>query len=380
MPKKILFLSDAVSSTSGLGRITRDLALRVHQHMGDVYEVATVGYGGPGSSAIPFKEYHLHDIKDWLVQELPQVWGDFVGQDEGILMCIWDASRLYWLGNPKTCPNPSLRRWVENTRVQKWLYGPIDAEGPNGKLPQRLVETYAGFDRILDYSAFSSRITGHPDHLSHGIDTKVFYPRDHNESRASLVNSGFRDLTSDSLLIGIVATNQARKNWQLGMETAKILLDRGYDVRVWAHTDILERYWSMTNLVVDYGLVGRCAVTLSRFTDDIMALMYSACNVTLGIGSEGFGYPIAESLACGVPCIVGTYGAQREFTPPHMQVAPVAYTYEGVYCSKRPVHDAHLWADRVEAVKREASIPDGIDWNGSILWPQWAEWFLRGAK
>ena len=158
--KKLLFLSDAVSCSSGLGRITRDLALRVHKHLGDVYEIASVGYGGPGSSSIPFKEYHLSSIQNWLVVELPQIWADFVGDEEGILFSVWYLSRLYWLGMPQTSPDPNLRRWVETAKMKKWVYGALDAEGPNGKLPSRIAETMKGFDRVLDYSAFSSKITG----------------------------------------------------------------------------------------------------------------------------------------------------------------------------------------------------------------------------
>lgn len=385
--KKILFLSDAVSATSGLGRITRDLALRVHQQLGDIYEVASVGYGGNGSASIPFKEYHLHTIENRLVPELPAVWNDFVGDGEGILMAVWDLSRLYWLGIPATCPNPHLRHWVETAKAKKWAYHAIDAEGPNGKLSFRIAETMKGFDRVLDYSAFSSKITGNPDHLPHGIDTAVFYPRPHKEARAAFVKNGFAGLNPDSLLIGIVATNQARKNWQLGMETARILLDGGHDVFVWAHTDLLDRYWSIGTLIVDYGLQGRAAVTISRFTDDQLAWMVSACDVTLGIGPEGFGYPIAESLACGVPCIVGSYGAQAEFVPKDMQIDPTAYFYEGAFCSKRPVHDPVKWADAVEAAaferKQVASVsllPSAVDWNGPELWPAWEEWFRKGAE
>lgn len=378
MPVPLLFLSDAVSSSSGLGRITRDLAMRVHQHMPDSYRVASVGYGGSGSSSIPWKEYHVHSIENWLVPELPQIWQDFAGDEPGILMCIWDASRLYWMGIPETCPNPHLRRWVETAKVKKWIYGAIDAEGPNGGLSHRIAETYKGFDRVLDYSAFSSKITGHPDHLPHGVDTSVFYPRDHAASREGLIKSGFQDLTPDSLLVGIVATNQARKNWQLGIRACKVLLDRGYDVRIWAHTDMIERYWSLNNLTADHGLVGRIAVTLQRFSDERMAEMYSACNVTLCIGAEGFGYPAAESLACGVPCIAGSYGGQAEFVPAYMQVKPVAFYEEGPWESRRPVHYAAKWASRVEEVRRNAKIPESIDWNGSTLWPAWENWFMGG--
>ena len=379
--KKILFLSDAVSCTSGLGRITRDLALRVHENLSDVFEVASVGYGGPGSVNIPFKEYHLHDVSNWLTPELPQVWNDFVGQDEGILMTVWDLSRLYWLGIPQICPNPQLRRWVETAKVKKWVYHAIDAEGPYGKLSGRIAETMKGFDRVLDYSAFSSKITGNADHLPHGIDSKVFYPRNLSETREKFIKSGFAGLKSDSLLVGIVATNQARKNWQLGIETCRILLDKGHDVHLWAHVDVLDRYWSIGTLINDYGLQGRVAVTNQHFTDDEMAQMYSACNVTLGIGPEGFGYPIAESIACGVPCISGSYGAQAEFVPKHMQVDPVAYFHEGAFCSKRPVHEPAKWAVRVEMnLGTAACLPEKIDWSGNILWPAWESWFRRGIE
>jgi glycosyltransferase involved in cell wall biosynthesis len=291
----LLFLSDSISSTSGLGRITRDLATRTHQYCSDVFEVATVGYGGPGSRKFPFPEYHLHSVKDWLCAELP------------------------------------------------------------------------------------SKITGNKDFLPHGIDTTVFNPRDRKESKKAFREGGFQGLSDDSMLIGIVATNQARKNWQLGIETCKILLDRGVDVRLWCHTDILDRYWRLPNLIVDYGLTGRAACTVTRFTDEQMAVMYSACDVTLGIGPEGFGYPIAESLACGTPCVTGSYGAQAEFTPEFMQIEPIAHYYENPFCSKRPVYNARHWADFAQQVAgTPASLPDHVNWSAGKLWPLWQSWLRKG--
>jgi glycosyltransferase involved in cell wall biosynthesis len=385
--RKLLFLSDAVSTSTGLARICRDLAIRVHENMPDIFRVGSVGYGGAGSKSIPFPEYHLHSVDNWLVPELPSIWNDFVGDEEGILMCIWDMSRLYWLGMPATCPNPALRQWVEKAKMKKWAYHAIDAEGPNGKLSHGIAQTMKGFDRVLDYTAFSSKITGNPDHIPHGIDTTVFYPRPHKEARKLFIERGFVGLKPSSLLIGIVATNQARKNWQLAMETCKILVERGHDVRLWAHTDVLDRYWSIGSLIIDYGLGGRVAVTVNRFTDEQLAWMYSACDVTLGIGPEGWGYPICESLACSVPCIAGSYGGQADYLPKSMQCDPIAYFYEGAFCSKRPVHDPGVWADRVEAEalarNQQASVsllPPEVDWNGSTLWPTWEKWFREGLQ
>ena len=387
MKVPILFLSDAVSASSGLGRITRDLATRLHHNCSDVFDVASVGYGGPGSRSVDFKEYHLHKIDNWLVPELPEIWDDWSHGREGILFCIWDASRLYWLGTPQMCPIPHLRRFAERKDVKKWLYGAIDAEGPLGKVPQTIAQTMKGFDRAVDYSAFSSRITGNPDHLPHGIDTSVFKPQDRLPARDTLIKNGFIGLTQDSLLIGIVATNQTRKNWQLGMETSRILVDRGRDVKLWCHTDMMERYWSIPNLIVDYGLVGRVAVTNQRFSDEQMVAMYAACDCSLGIGPEGWGFPICESLACGVPCVTGRYAAQANYVPARMLVDPIAFYYEGAFCSKRPVFNAEDWADRVEAMALESKqtarhslLPEWIDWNGSTLWNEWKSWFLKGIE
>ena len=380
--KPILFISDSISASTGLARITRDLATRVHEYLGDKYRVATAGYGGTGSVQFPFPEYHFNDVSNWLLPELPQIADDFAQGEELICMYVWDASRLYWLGQPAQCPMPHLRRFAERKDVKKWIYGAIDAEGPNGGLSRSIADTYKGFDRVIDYSAFSSRITGNPTWLPHGIDTSVFKPYPHKEAREAFARSGFQGLTQDTFLIGIVATNQQRKNWALGIQTAKLLLDRGLNVRLWCHTDVVDRYWSIGNLIVDYGLTGRAAVTTSRFTDEQMAQMYSACDVTLGIAPEGFGYPIAESLACGVPCICGSYGAQAEFAPTIMQVDPIAYTYEAAFCSKRPVHDPELWelaAKEWDGQRYDYSVlPAEVDWNGPTLWPAWQKWFEEG--
>jgi len=119
------------------------------------------------------------------------------------------------------------------------------------------------------------------------------------------------------------------------------------------------------------------------FTDEQMAWCYSACDVTLGIGmSEGFGYPIFESLACGTPCIHGAdHGGAAEHMPEDMLVKPVHVRIEGVYNSVRPVHDYRDWYQKLYLMPKKTGgslLPAYLDWNA--LWPSWKEWLLKGVS
>ncbi len=384
MPKPLLLISDSISCSSGLGRITRDLAVRIHEHLGDVYRLGTAGYGGSGSRQFPWPDYHFHSIDNWLLPELPQIAADFAGDEELTVMFVWDLSRLAWFADSRQCPIPQVRTWLEKTPMRKWLYHPLDAEMIGGKLSTRLAATMKGFDRVLDYTEFSCKVTGNTEHIPHGIDTSVFKPYDRKESKKKFREAGFMGLKPDSFLVGIVATNQARKDWALGLQTCKLLIELGMDVKIWCHVDVLERYWSLPNLITDLGLQNRVVITNAKFTDEQMADFYSACDITLGIGlGEGFGYPIFESLACGVPCIHGNYAGAAEFMSPAMLADPIAWRYEGPFSCKRPIFEPEQWAtlaEEVQGIIASTLLPPELDWHGPTLWPRWEKWFREGAK
>ena len=75
--RKLLVVSDAVSASSGLARITRDLCLRIHEHLSDVYEIASFGYGGAGSSKYPWVQFTMEGMSEWVLPSLPEVVDDF---------------------------------------------------------------------------------------------------------------------------------------------------------------------------------------------------------------------------------------------------------------------------------------------------------------
>lgn len=393
----ILILSDAPTSGTGLGRITRDLAIRIAENMPDTFRVATLGYGGVASKSLPFHQYSIEGMgSDWVIPTLPQIWQDWTGGEHGILMTIWDLSRLGWLLRPEmNCQNHALRDFLLKRPFERWTYLPIDAEGPNGKMTFPLQQMLEGSDRILAYGKWGGGVVdrtlglddGTTRWLPHGIDTQVFYERDRAWNRktfpsytkaCSLMGNLTERVKAEEVLVSIVATNQARKDWALGLEAvSKLYLS--HNVRVWIKTDVLERHWSIPALLLDYGIADRAMITLDDMIDEELARAYAASDIVLGIAPEGFGYVHVEATACGSPCIVGSYAGGAELVPEEMQVTPTAYRYDGVWASKRPVHNPRKWAELAEdwLGKRTTLLPQ-YDWR--TLWTHWEQWLKEGVE
>ena len=384
----LLFFGDAPSGYSGLGRILRDVATRTQNELGDVFDVAVLGWGQPPSAKLNLRQYPIGEIKDWVCHDLPYVWKSHVGdREDGILLSIWDVSRLLWMAYPDQCPDLIVRDFLKNFKGKKWLYPAIDGAGPNGHMSAILAAALKKFDRVLNYTNFSAAITGYPDVCSHGIDTSVFYPIP--ESREKIAAKFNVKLDQGEKLIGIVATNQPRKDWAMAFNALAMLGKRGVKARVWIHTDVDMRYWDLKSLYVDCGLDPNIKVFLTLtpygLPDEDLAMLYSACDCTLCIGVEGWGFPAGESLACGTPVIAGSYGGQADFVPKRFQVDPIAYRYEGIFAVHRPVHDPWRWTKKIEQVikmprSNESLLPASADWNGKELWPSWRDWLLDGIK
>src|SRR5438309_8429213 len=112
MPVPLLIISDSPNSGTGLGRITRDLATRIHEHLPDVFTVGTLGYGGSYTRALSFPQYTIEGMQGWVLPTLPEVWKDFAGEEKGIIFTIWDASRMLWFSRPENCPAQHLRKFL----------------------------------------------------------------------------------------------------------------------------------------------------------------------------------------------------------------------------------------------------------------------------
>jgi glycosyltransferase involved in cell wall biosynthesis len=380
-PIPLLMLSDSVSHNSGLARITRDLCQRVHDHLGDTFEVCSVGYGAPGSKKLPWTQYFAA-VQDWEVLNLEAIWNDHAEGRKGILCAIWDCTRVGWMVDPELCVNPALREFMKRRPFELWIYCAVDAEGVNG-LPLMQQHILSKFDRVLFYSKWAADIAekslGKPfEHLPHGIEG--FQPVPKQECKEWMMASGHRSLRTNQKLIGIVATNQVRKDWALGVEAISLMRRDGMDVNFWFHTDSLDRHWDIQGLLQEFGIRDRGMITTQNFNDGTLNKLYSACDVTLGIGSEGFGFPLAESLYCATPVVHMSYAGGSCFVPKNYQVDPIAMRYEGLYALKRPFFNPADWAEKATEIMEYPCEKPQFDLSWDAIWDAWASWFLRGVK
>lgn len=393
-----LMLSDAPSSGTGLGRICRELAIRIHENCSDIFDVATLGYGGVGDRSLTFPQYNTEQMRDFFIPTLPQVWDNFAGNRKGVVFTIWDASRMLWFARPDGgprkldwCPDPGIREWLMHAPFERWGYFPMDAAGPGNMLSVMIAEAIAGYDRVIAYSDWAKKLmenTFSPQicerqtltAIPHGIDSTVFRPAGKTRGvfRREMSYTG-RVIEEYEKVIGIVATNQIRKDYGLGFAAfAEVAKD--VPCRLFIQTDVFERYWSLPNLALDFNLLQKVGINTSIITDETMNLMYNACDLTLGIGPEGFGYPIFESLAAGTPVIAGSVGGQAEHMPSEMLMKPIATRTDTLYNCIRPVYDPSKWAYQIKkflAHKKENNslLPPRLEWK--TLWAKEWEPHLR---
>lgn len=382
-PVPLMLMSDSPSQTSGLARITKDIALIASEQ--PEFRVASYGRGGLGSIQLPFHQYDFAEERQWGEATLQEVWADFSRSEPGVLLTVWDPSRLGWLARPRM--GGELQRWLERRPFKLWGYIPVDSFGPHGRLTGYVRDTLQGFDRLLAYTLWGKQVLEDTlgrevEWLPHGYNPQVFKPHGKGPGRELL------RLPHEVPLVGCVMANQARKDWAVAFQAVAALRERLPNVKFWAHTDVLVRYWSLPALINDFGLADCVQVTLAgQLSNNGLAYCYSACDVTmLPSGGEGWGFPITESHACGVPCVHGRYGGGVEQIPDKLcLVEPSAMRMETMWNSVRPVWNPADWAERLYRLIEEpleqsvfTSACTHLQWGN--LAPQWSKWLKAGLQ
>lgn len=377
----LLLVGDGPHEPTGLGRIARDLAGLIKASDLPV-ELVQLGGSVPGVWR-EWEHYPLDRRDDWGASCTREYWSLLWGKRPGILWVVWDPGRLFHFLDLEL-------------PVQLWAYTAIDSTNVHGAISGPAGEALRRFDRVLAYGSWASRVLRRTrdepaSYLPHGLSLETYSMPTTKEEEDWLAETLGPHYSIWSTLIGCVATNQPRKDLSLYFSTLAELRRRGRNVYGWLHTDELVKAWSVQQLVSDFGLEKKITITLGALTDRQMALLYQRCGATIAPGlGEGFGYPIVESLAAGVPVIHGDFGGGAEWLPKtEWRVPVVAERLEGVYALRRPIFTT---GDFANAVERALDWPEkvspmvaaaycrgavaNLDWGQ--LWPRWRSWIRAG--
>lgn len=157
-----------------------------------------------------------------------------------------------------------------------------------------------------------------PMYAPHGIDTNTFRPRDQTECRDEL------KVPHDAFVVGMVAANKGyppRKGWPQAIQAFAEFARTHDDAILFLHTNLE----TSTNGVDLAGLLKACGLGPERVIathpymqivgadQQHVACMYGAMDVLLNPAwGEGFGVPVVEAQACGVPVAVTDWTAMSE--------------------------------------------------------------------
>lgn len=305
---RVGWVSAPLTSTAGYGKVTKEVCLRLAD---TGYEVVNVG--GRLTSVVLGEKFYVWTPKGNRVLVVP-VWGQTgdrptlehyirrYGLDA--IVSLYDA---YVLGFGKPSKPWAAQFPIDTQLTKVWVNHVLNAD-------YVVAISHFGYEELLKHF---------PDfmvkEIPHGVDTSIFKPRTEEEKQE--IRRKW-DIPQDSFLMLTVAANWGeRKNLCQLMITFKRFLETHKDATLYLYTNLKEHCpqgYDLINFadelgIMDHVLGPKFNPILDSIEDEAMAELYAASDVYVNTSmGEGFGLPIVEAMACGVPVIATNSSSMPE--------------------------------------------------------------------
>lgn len=231
-------------------------------------------------------------------------------------------------------------------------------------------------------------------YIPHSVNTGIFRPTPTFRGKPTRQLMGIPD---DAFMVMIAAANQGvhppRKAWAQMFMALAVFLREHPETYVYIHTDRigvggldLDVLQQATGLPTDRVFwADAYAYASGRIGQPDLAAMYSAADVLLAPSmGEGFGIPVIEAQACGLPVIVSDFSAQPELCEsgwlvkgqPWWDEAQAAWFYEPfVHSIVARLKDAY--AARGDNGLRERAVAFAAAYDSDLVFERYWVPFLR---
>jgi glycosyltransferase involved in cell wall biosynthesis len=288
------------------------------------------------------------------------------------LLASQTVCALITLGDPwEFAPVAKLKQSYDFVWV---AYVPTDA----GPLPIRAVGYLEQADAVVAPTHYGRRVL--TEALSglevcvayHGVDSTVIRPLHDRVTIRDALGLG------DRFVVGYVGKNQPRKQIPALVKGFAQFAAWHEDAFLYLHTDQDPRGWHVPDLIARHGLVDRTIVTpslsvSSGLPDERLNELYNAFDVfVLPSSGEGFGLPLLEAMAAGVPVVTTNESSNRELAEGRGLLIDVKTFITGTALNLEiPLPDEEDIAAKLEMLYRDPDLRAELAAQGRRFAEEW---------
>jgi len=328
---KIQWVSDSVNIPTGYAQVTRNILYRLKM---SGFDVEHIGFHFTPTQPIPSSVPVNYPIKFPIMPTGQNHWEEFYGNKgtvethasafkPDILAFLCDSFMIKWILDEEFSKEfPQGRKKFDRLKehAKKTLfYFPFDSRDVYDKAKD-VIEL---FDIRVAMSRWGQEVlrkAGLESHyIPHGADTNIYRPLPQETRDALRKQNGF----DGKFVIGCVAKNQTRKMLPNLMQAYKNLLDKYDDMILFIHCNPTDpQGWNLVDYAKRIGLENKVMFGLKANQYGLhecqVNMVYNTMDIhVLPTTGEGFGLPIIESMAAGIPNIATDYTTSRELLDGH---------------------------------------------------------------
>ncbi len=327
---KILWMSDSPNLTTGYGIVTDNIVRRLIK-LGHSVEV--IGWNNTQKES--YNGYTIHPrnkdlyCKDVILDYISKFKPDY-------LITLCDLSFI---------------KYFEELDLNvRWIpYYPFDGGLP---APTEFIPLLKkAYKRIAmsKHTQFMTKELGLDSELIyHGVDLDIFKPMNKENIKKEFG-------LENKFIIGMVARNQMRKMIPELIKTFKIFSKDKDDVILYLHTEMNSKMgWDLKDFVNKHKLNEKVIFSNIKnlgigLKQEEMCKIYNLFDVhALSTSGEGFGLPVLESMACGIPNVLTDFTTSRELVEGRGELVKVKTTITGPFNMERAIVDIDVFAKKLE--------------------------------